>query len=100
MKRSQIWKLPFNKVLFHPVRLDIIGTLDGEPPIPFIELRNVLDLTDGNLASHLRVLEQNNIILVTKRFKGKRPCTEITLTQKGKDDFEKMKEWFSESFLQ
>jgi len=100
MKHSQIWKLPFDKVLFHPIRLDIIGTLDGEPSIPFVELRNHLELTDGNLASHLRALEKHDIILITKRFKGKYPCTEIMLTLKGKNDFEKMKQWFSECFLQ
>ena len=93
-------KIPFNKVIFNLTRLDIIGTLEGEAPIPFIELRDVLELTNGNLASHLRVLEDHSIVRIFKTFKGKKPCTTITLTSLGEEEFGKLKQWFFEVFLE
>jgi len=97
---SKAFKIPFNKVIFNLTRLDIIGTLDDAQPIPFTELRDALELTNGNLASHLRALEKHNIISITKTFRGKKPCTLISLTINGHDNFEELKKWFLQSFLE
>ena len=92
--------IPFNPILFNLTRLDIVAALNDEPPIPFTELRDVLGLTDGNLASHLKVLEQHAIVSRHKRFESNKPQTTITLTIKGEEDFEKLKQWFYEAFLE
>jgi len=101
---SQAYKIsvniPFNKVIFNLTRLDIIGSLDDMQPIPFTELRDVLELTSGNLASHLRVLEKHDIISVTKTFRGKKPYTLISLTINGEENFKTLKEWFYQVFLE
>jgi len=93
-------KLPFDKILFNLTRLDIVGNLNEEPPIPFTELRDVLEITDGNLANHLKALEKHDIVIIHKSFVGKKPHTRIELTAKGKEDFEKLKDWFYQSFLE
>lgn len=92
--------VPFNPILFNLTRLDIVATLNDEPPIPFAELRDVLGLTDGNLASHLKVLEQHDMIEKHKSFKSNKPHTTITLTIKGEEAFANLKQWFYEAFLE
>ena len=53
----------------------------------FNELKDYLDATDGNLASHLRVLESLNYISVKKQFKGRKPNTTYTITPEGRMAF-------------
>ena len=53
----------------------------------FNALKELLELTDGNLASHLKALEQQEIIIVSKQFVGRKPSTTYQATQKGKDLF-------------
>jgi DNA-binding PadR family transcriptional regulator len=53
----------------------------------FITLRELLDVTDGNLASHLNALEKNNLIEVQKQFVGKKPNTKYTVTKTGRIAF-------------
>ena len=55
--------------------------------LTFNALKELLDLTDGNLASHLKVLEQQGIIEVTKQFVGRKPNTTYKATTHGKDLF-------------
>lgn len=56
--------------------------------IDFNELKDTLELTDGNLASHLKALEQKNYITVTKQFVGRKTMTTYTATQAGRSAFE------------
>ena len=92
--------LPFNKKIFNLARLDIMMTLDGEPSIPFADLQAVCELTDGNLASHLRVLENLNFVSSFKCFVNRKPQTTYTLTSLGKENLEGLKKWFSEAILE
>jgi len=55
--------------------------------LDFNALKELLDLTDGNLASHLKALEQQEIILVTKQFIGRKPSTTYRATGHGKTLF-------------
>jgi len=52
--------------------------------LDFSTLKELLELTDGNLASHLKSLEQQEIIVVTKQFVGRKPNTNYQATDKGK----------------
>jgi DNA-binding HxlR family transcriptional regulator len=58
-----------------------------EDEVDFSYLKEKLNLTDGNLASHLRVLEQNKIIISKKLFIKRKPKTYYKLTNEGKKSF-------------
>ena len=49
----------------------------------FSSLKESLDVTDGNLASHLKALEENGLIETKKKFIGRKPNTSYTITDKG-----------------
>jgi len=55
--------------------------------LDFNALKELLELTDGNLASHLKPLEQQDIITVSKQFIGRKPSTSFKATEHGKDLF-------------
>lgn len=55
--------------------------------IDFNALKEYLDVTDGNLASHLKALEKEEFIMVEKSFVGKKPNTKYLLTKEGKQAF-------------
>lgn len=53
----------------------------------FNNLKETLGVTDGNLASHLRVLEENGLIKSSKQFIGRKPNTSYSATDAGKQKF-------------
>lgn len=53
----------------------------------FNSLKELLDITDGNLASHIKALEKDEYIGVTKSFIGKKPNTQYHITKKGRTAF-------------
>ena len=55
----------------------------------FNSLKDLLQITDGNLASHLKGLEKEEYIDVRKSFIGRKPNTQYVITKKGKDAFKK-----------
>lgn len=55
--------------------------------LDFISLKNLLDVTDGNLASHLKSLEKSTYITVQKEFIDRKPNTKYAATQEGKEAF-------------
>ncbi|MDZ7608844.1 MAG: transcriptional regulator [Cyclobacteriaceae bacterium] len=55
----------------------------------FIGLKTILDVTDGNLASHLKALEKEDYIDVVKQFIGRKPNTKYTVTVAGREAFRK-----------
>lgn len=79
-----------NTIIHQPVRLKIMSSLmsiDMEEKVDFTYLKNVLDLTDGNLGAHLSKLEETGYVKIEKVFIGKKPKTYISLTGKGRDAF-------------
>ncbi len=56
--------------------------------LDFNSLKELLDVTDGNLASHMKSLEKENYVRVNKSFVGKKPNTTYSLTSQGKKAFE------------
>jgi len=69
------------------IRLGIMSALMVNDTLTFNELKELLDLTDGNLASHLKALEQQEIVAVSKQFIGRKPNTTYRATANGKELF-------------
>lgn len=76
-----------NKDFESRIRLGIMSVLMVNDWTDFLELKNVLDLTDGNLASHITALEKKKYIEVRKQFEGKKPKTSYKVTALGKNSF-------------
>ena len=77
-----------NKAFESRIRLGIMSVLSVNDMIDFNALKEYLDLTDGNLASHLKALEKEEYITVEKSFIGKKPNTKYLLTKVGKRAFD------------
>jgi len=75
------------KVFESRIRLGIMSALMVNDTIDFNALKELLALTDGNLASHLKALEQQEIIVVSKQFIGRKPSTTYKATDRGKNLF-------------
>ena len=75
------------KVFESRIRLGIMSALMVNDTLDFNALKELLGLTDGNLASHLKALEQQKIIAVSKQFIGRKPNTAYTATAHGRDSF-------------
>jgi DNA-binding HxlR family transcriptional regulator len=75
------------KVFESRIRLGIMSVLMVNDTLDFNALKELLELTDGNLASHLKALEQQEIIVVSKQFVGRKPSTTYLATEQGKDLF-------------
>ncbi len=76
-----------NKFFESRVRLGIMSVLTVQPKADFNYLKEILNLTDGNLASHLRVLESKGYISVNKKFVGRKTQTNYYATNEGKIAF-------------
>jgi DNA-binding HxlR family transcriptional regulator len=76
-----------DKVIHEKTRLAIVSLLAASPELSFTELRDSLNLTDGNLCIQLRTLQQAGYIAVTKTFENKRPRSTCSLTAKGRQAF-------------
>lgn len=68
-------------------RLAIASVLAAVEAITFTELRDQLDMTDGNLSVHLQKLEERGYVAITKTFVGRRPQTTCRLTPAGRHAF-------------
>jgi len=80
--------LHINKAFDHRIRLGIMSILMVNESIEFTTLKELLDVTDGNLASHIKALEQEAYLSVSKQFVGKKPNTKYAATADGKLAFE------------
>ena len=78
-----------NKAFDNKVRLGIMSALVVNDYMDFRSLRDLLGVTDGNLASHLKSLEGNKFIKVKKEFLDRKPNTKYSVTEKGKQAFVK-----------
>ena len=76
-----------NRVFENRVRLAVMSILLVHERIDFNSLKETLRLTDGNLASHITVLEKNNYLKVTKKFVAKKSVTTYSATTGGKRAF-------------
>ncbi|MGB7785330.1 MAG: transcriptional regulator [Salinimicrobium sp.] len=70
------------------VRLGIMSALAVNEVLDFNTLKQYLDVTDGNLASHLKALEKEHFVEVKKSFVGRKPNTKYAITTTGRKAFE------------
>ncbi len=78
-----------NKVFDSRIRLGIMSVLIVNESYSFNGLKEALKLTDGNLASHLKALEEKELIKVKKQFVGRKPSTTYFITELGIMQFKK-----------
>lgn len=78
-----------NKAFDSRVRLGLMSILSVNDWISYKEVKNLLNLTDGNLASHIQALEKINFLEIKKQFIGKKPLTTYRVTELGKNAFKK-----------
>ncbi|WP_231460101.1 transcriptional regulator [Pedobacter sp. Leaf132] len=76
-----------NKIFDSRIRLGVMSVLVVNNEIGFNDLKQMLELTDGNLASHLNTLEQAEFIQVHKGFIGRKTSTTYSITELGKQSF-------------
>ncbi len=76
-----------NKTFDSRVRLGIMSTLMVNDEINFNDLKQLIDVTDGNLASHIKALEESSFIKVNKGFIGKKTNTTYAVTKLGQKAF-------------
>ncbi len=76
-----------NKAFDSRVRLGIMALLLVEDSVAYNTLKETLDLTDGNLASHIKALEKEAYIEARKVFLGKKPNTRYAVTELGRQQF-------------
>ena len=76
-----------DRVIHEKGRLAIMSMLAASPELSFTEMRNALDMTDGNLTTHIRTLQEAGYVSITKSFQNHRPHTSCSLTAAGKKAF-------------
>ena len=77
----------FHKAFENRIRLGIMSILMVNEQVDFNRFKELLEVTDGNLASHSRTLESAGYINVKKSFIGKKPNTKYSATPEGKKAF-------------
>jgi DNA-binding HxlR family transcriptional regulator len=77
----------FDKAFENRIRLQIMSVLVANDHYDFNSLKELLKVTDGNLASHLKALEKEEYILVNKTFVGRKPNTQYSASEKGRKAF-------------
>ncbi len=81
-----------NEIIHQPVRLRIMAalvSLEAGSEVDFSYLRDLLEVTDGNLGAHLRKLEEAGYISVNKTFVDRKPRTYVAATLEGRKVFQK-----------
>lgn len=76
-----------NKIFDSRIRLGIMSALMVNESVNFNELKELIEVTDGNLASHLRTLEDNSYLKVQKGFIGRKTQTTYSVTKAGEKAF-------------
>lgn len=76
-----------NRAFDNRIRLAIMSALFVREEIDFNDLKSMLGATDGNLATHVAVLERHSYLRVKKSFAGKKPRTTYALTDQGRKAF-------------
>jgi DNA-binding HxlR family transcriptional regulator len=79
--------LQLDRVIHEKGRLAIMSLLAATPRLSFTEMRDTLNMTDGNITAHVRTLHESGYIAVTKAFQAGRPHTTYALTAEGQKAF-------------
>lgn len=92
-------KNPFDnldKLLEHSLRLRLMSVLVANDSFDYTGLKDLLETTDGNLATHLKALEREKYLQVTKSFIDRKPNTRYRITEKGRGAFKRHLEAMAE----
>ncbi|MAD25623.1 MAG: transcriptional regulator [Verrucomicrobiales bacterium] len=76
-----------DKVIHEKNRMGIMSMLAAVKSISFTDLRNTLNMSDGNLITHIRTLQKKGYVSTTKSFHDNRPLTTCSLTEDGRNSF-------------
>ncbi len=76
-----------NKAFESRIRLGIMSILMVNTSVDFSTMKELLNSTDGNIASHISALEKVEYIEVKKQFVGKKPNTTYNITKLGRKAF-------------
>jgi DNA-binding MarR family transcriptional regulator len=79
--------LQLDRVIHEKGRLAIMSMLAATPELSFTELRDTLAMTDGNLTTHIRTLQESGYVAVSKSYEKNRPLTTCSLTAAGRKAF-------------
>ena len=79
--------LQLDRVIHEKGRLAIMSMLAATPELSFTEMRDALEMTDGNLTTHIRTLQEAGYVAVAKSYQNNRPLTKCTLTAAGRKAF-------------
>jgi DNA-binding MarR family transcriptional regulator len=79
--------LNLDRVIHEKGRLAIMSMLAASPELSFTELRDALSMTDGNVTTHIRTLQEVGYVSVAKSYQNKRPLTMVSLTTPGRKAF-------------
>jgi DNA-binding MarR family transcriptional regulator len=79
--------LQLDRVIHEKGRMAIMSLLAATPEMSFMELKDALNMTDGNLSVHIRTLQEAGYVAVTKSFKERKPLTTCSLTNSGRKAF-------------
>jgi DNA-binding MarR family transcriptional regulator len=80
--------MDFDKLVHQPTRLQIFAYLYQHGETRFPDLTEALDVTEGNLSSHLQKMEDAGAVRVEKQFVDRKPQTTYELTAEGREKFE------------
>ena len=76
--------LRLDRVIHEKGRLAIMSMLAASAELSFTELRDALGMTDGNLTTHIRTLQEAGYVAVAKSFRNNRPLTTCSVTTAGR----------------
>lgn len=79
--------LQLDRIIHERGRLAIMSMLAASAALSFTELRDTLEMTDGNLTTHVRTLQEAGYVSVAKSFRNRRPLTTVSLTAAGREAF-------------
>jgi len=79
--------LQLNRVIHEKGRLAIMSMLAASQELSFTEMRDALGMTDGNLTTHIKALQQEGYVSVAKSYQNRRPLTTCSLTTPGRKAF-------------
>jgi DNA-binding MarR family transcriptional regulator len=77
-----------NKAFENRIRLGVMSVLMVNEWVDFNTLKELLEVTDGNLASHITALEKEGYVQIRKAFIGKKPNTSYAISKEGKRAFQ------------
>jgi DNA-binding MarR family transcriptional regulator len=79
--------LQLDRVIHEKGRMAIMSLLAATPELSFTDLKQSLNMTDGNLTTHIKTLKQAGYVGVTKSVQNRRPLTTCSLTTSGRTAF-------------